>query len=433
MATPPAVETHWTAPAPIHHGSAWRGVVLFLMVFLLVTLGLLFSVPMLLTRWTVLNGQAEAEVKYALRRAELRAEADEAERFLEVLDKRVNLVSLGFRAVVQKVTPNVVNVSSYSDKPHKSSPLRPQPAPNYHDPETNLDYWSVGIGSGVIVKPGYILTNHHVIGGAVRLRVTFASGNSLAFDVQDHVFSDLPMDLAVLRLPPEPLARFRPDYDVTTEFADSDRDVERGDLVLAVGSPLGLKQTVTHGIISARGRLLEKITRAELLQTDAAINPGSSGGALFNQHGKLVGINVAIASDSGMHQGIAFAIPSNTARAVFDRLATQGAVEHGFIGVSLSELSRAQAKALGLTKRNLGGVRIETVMPDQPAQRAGLKPGDVIIGFENELLDPEAPRQQLMKWILEQPPQQQVTLEILRGEQSRQITLQIGKRPPDLP
>ena len=108
-------------------------------------------------------------------------------------------------------------------------------------------------------------------------------------------------------------------------------------------------------------------------------------------------------------------------------------MQHGFIGVSLSELTRARAKALGLTKRNIGGVRIETVMPAQPAQHAGLKPGDIIIGFENELLDPESPRRQLIQWILEQPPEQQVTLEILRGEERRQITLQIGKRPPDLP
>ena len=252
----PQIEPPPPTPVPLPTGSGWRSVLLFITIFLAVTLVLVYAAPLAVSRWRILQGQAEAEVEYTKRRP-VRAEADEAERLLNVLDKRVNLVSLGFRAVVQKVTPNVVNVSSYSDKP---DPRRPNLPPNYHDPETNNDYWSVGIGSGVLVKPGYVLTNYHVIRDAVRLRVTFASGQSIPFDVQNHVFSDLPMDLAVLRLPPEgPGAASRPDYDVTTEFADSDREVERGDLVLAVGSPLGLKQTVTHGIISARGRLLEKI------------------------------------------------------------------------------------------------------------------------------------------------------------------------------
>src|SRR5207237_394153 len=202
------------------------------------TLILVFAVPLLMTRWHVLDGHAQAEVEYAKRRAVLRAEADEADRVLDLLDKRVNLVSLGFRAVVQKVTPNVVNISSFGDK---APPLRRKEPANYHDPETDQDYWSYGIGSGVIVKPGYVLTNHHVLRDAVRLRVTFASGQAINFDVQGHVFADVPMDLAVARLPPEPPARFQQDYDVTTEFADSDRDVERGDFVLAVGSPLVLK------------------------------------------------------------------------------------------------------------------------------------------------------------------------------------------------
>lgn len=420
------------APVIVQGGNGWRSILLFFTVFLLVTLVLVFALPLLLTRWRVLDGQAEAEAVYAKRRAELRAEADEAERLLDVLDKRVQLTSLGFRAVVQKVTPNIVSVSSYSDKPPRKHPHLPRELPpNYHDHETGVDYWSLGIGSGVIVKPGYVLTNYHVIRDAVRLRVTFASGQSIPFNVEDHVFSDRPTDLAVLRLPSDAPARFRPDYDVTTEFADSDRDVERGDLVLALGSPLGLKQTVTHGIISAKGRQLDKITRAELLQTDAAIHPGNSGGALFNQYGKLVGINVAIASESGRNEGIGFAIPSNTARLVFDKLATLGEVPRGFIGVGLEELSHEEAKALGLTRRNAGGVRIGQVVAGQAAQQAGIKTGDVIVGYENESLDVDNPRQQLMQWIMEQQPQQQVTLEILRGEERRRLTLRIGKRPAE--
>ncbi len=431
VAVPPVPHTTVAVPEPRAplttppRRGAWRGALLFVAVFLVVTLTLVFTIPLLHARWLVLDGQARAEVLYAQRRAELRAEADEAERLLDVLDRRVNLVSLGFRAVVQKVTPHVVNVTSFSDQPPARHEKMP---PNYFDRETRRDYWSVGVGSGVIVKPGYVLTNFHVIRGATRLRVTFASGQGIAFDVAGHAFSDRPMDLAVLCLP-EPPACLRPDYDITTEFADSDRDVDRGDLVLAIGSPLGLKQTVTHGIISAKGRLLDRITRAELLQTDAAINPGSSGGALFNQYGKLVGVNVAIASESGRNEGIGFAIPSNTARAIFDKLATLGELPRGYIGVALKNLPRERARQLGLLKRNVGGVEIMEVQPDQPAQQAGIKPGDIIVGFDNELLDADNPSQQLTQWLLEKSPGQQVTLEVLRGDQRRQVTLHVGRRP----
>jgi S1-C subfamily serine protease len=420
-------------PAPVR-GGGWRAVLLFSAVFLVVTLTLVFAIPVLLARWRVLDGQAEAEVQYAKRRAELRAEADEAQRLLDTLDPRVKLTTLGFRAVVRKVTPNIVYVTNLSDKPPPDKPSldRPKmPPPKYHDPETDREYFLIGVGAGVLVKPGYVLTNHHVIRGASRLRVVFASGQHITFDVAGHVFSDRPTDLAVVRLPPEPPARLRPDYEVSTEFADSDRDVMVGDFVLAVGSPLGLKQTVTHGIISAKGRQLDRIARGELLQTDAAVNPGNSGGALFNHDGKLVGVVVAIASESGRNEGIAFAIPSNTARTVFEQLAAQGEVTRGFLGVGLDDLTRDQARALGLTKRNIGGVRVMEVLAGQPAQGAGLKPGDVIIGYENELLDPDVPRLQLMQWIMEQQPQQQVTLEILRGDQQRQVQLRLGKRPAE--
>jgi serine protease DegQ len=398
-------------------------------VFLLVTLVLVFAIPVALARWRVLDGQAQAEADYARRRAVLRAEAEAAEHLLDVLDKRTALTSLGFRAVVQKVTPNIVYVTNYCDNPpprfHKSDP---KPHPSYHDDETERDYYHGGVGAGVIIKPGYVLTNHHVIRDASRLRVTFASNQSIVFAVEGHVFSDRQTDLAVLKLP-EPPAKLRPDYDVSSEFADSDRDVSPGDLVLAIGNPLGLKQTVTQGIISAKGRQLSRITGAELLQTDAAVNPGNSGGPLYNQYGKLVGVVVAIASESGRNEGIAFAIPSNTAKAMFEQLAAQGEVTRGFVGVTLEDLTPEQAKALGLTKRNIGGVRVVEVLAGYPAQRAGLRPGDVVVGYDNELLDPEAPRVQFMQWVMEQRPQQQVTLEILRGAEQRQVALRVGKRP----
>src|SRR5439155_20385879 len=136
----------------------------------------------------------------------------------------------------------------------------------------------------------------------------------------------------------------REDLNASAEFADSDKDVHVGDWALAIGSPLGLRQTVTQGVISAKGRVLGMLDLVELLQTDAAINPGNSGGPLFDQYGRVVGINVAIASDNGGNQGIGFAIPSNTARRIAAQLLEEGEVQRGYLGIALDEVPPAQAR-----------------------------------------------------------------------------------------
>src|SRR5207253_2663490 len=164
-------------------------------------------------------------------------------------------------------------------------------------------------------------------------------------------------------------ANLREDVNVTTAFADSDKDVQVGDWALAIGSPLGLRQTVTQGVVSAKGRLLTMLDLVELLQTDAAINPGNSGGPLFDQYGRIMGINVAIASDNGGNQGIGFAIPSNTAKKIFEQLRAQGEVPRGFLGIALMEVLGAKAKALGLGEN--GGVLITLVEPNPAAGKAG--------------------------------------------------------------
>src|SRR5262249_54135927 len=297
---PPTAES--SPPTPSAHAAAPAGRLIptffwpatFL---LLVILAAVFVYPMLLARWRSVEGQAEAEAAYQKRRAELRAEAEAATQMLEVLDKRINLVSLGFREVVRKVTPNVVNVTNFRElDAKKGGEAKGHKAAVYFDPDTERHYRQLGVGSGIIVRPGQILTNYHVVRGADRLRVTFSSGQSVSVNRDKNVVADAATDLAVLRLPADLPCGLCEDLNVTTEFADSDRDVHRGDLVLALGSPLGLKQTVTHGIISAKGRLLDKITLVELLQTDAAINPGNSGGPLFDQYGRLARINLALAS-----------------------------------------------------------------------------------------------------------------------------------------
>jgi S1-C subfamily serine protease len=398
--------------------------------FLLLVVAAVFLYPMLLARWRDVEARAEAEAAYMKRRAELKAEAEAAADMLAALDKRVSLVSLGFREVVRKVTPNVVNVASYREVRGRDEAAGKRTAPVYFDPATERHYRQTGVGSGILVRPGEILTNHHVVRGADRLRITFASGQSYALGLDNHVLADAVTDLAVIRLPADLPCSLCDDVNVTTEFADSDRDVHRGDLVLAVGSPLGLKQTVTHGIISAKGRLLDKITLVELLQTDAAINPGNSGGPLFDQHGRVAGINVAIASDNGVNQGIGFAIPSNTAKKVFEQLVENGEVVRGYIGVALGELTPARAEALNLTRN--GGVLIAEVMPNQPASRAGMRPGDVIVRYNNENLGVVNPSRQLRQWILDTEVGRTVPVEVLRDGRRHTLHLRIGKRPPEL-
>jgi serine protease Do len=241
-----------------------------------------------------------------------------------------------------------------------------------------------GLGSGVIINAdGTILTNNHVIDGASRIRVQLNDGNEYDAEV---VGADPPSDLAVIRvkgaggeLPALPLG-------------DSER-LRIGEWVIAVGSPYGLSQTVTTGIISAKGRHNTGINSYEnFLQTDAAINPGNSGGALLNLRGELVGINTAIFSRSGGYQGIGFAIPIGMARKISADLIRDGEVTRGWLGVSIQPLDPALAEALGVKERR--GALVGGIIPGSPAEKAGIRRGDVITRIDqltirdaNELLN----------------------------------------------
>jgi S1-C subfamily serine protease len=288
----------------------------------------------------------------------------------------------------------------------------------------------LGVGSGLLVEAGVVLTNAHVVRGAQRLRVTFASGRSVAAE-PEAVFQDLLTDLAIIRLPEPASPALAEDYRHTAVFADSDRDVERGDLVVAVGSPHGLRQSVTHGIISAKGRLLPLLDTVELLQTDAPINPGNSGGPLFDQYGRVIGINVAIASDTGGSQGIGFAIPATTARAILAKLTADGEVVRGFIGAILEELPSRDAQQLGLG--DAGAVRISQVVPSFPAEKGGLRPGDVIISCNQEALPPVHAARELRQKIQDSAVGQRLALEVLRGGTRHTLSIAIGRRPAKLP
>ena len=414
---------------PRSRRSPWAGALMPLAAFLAILLLALYAAPALLYRWRMADAQAEAEAAFLRRQAELRAEAEAAEKRLDLLDKRVNLISLGFREAARKVAPHVVNIANYrTPRPGEAAALGKRAV--FHDPDDDRDYIQAAVGSGILVKPGYILTNDHVLRGASRLRLTFASGQSLTVDAK-RVASDRLTDLAVIHLPSNLPEAVEKEANVTTEFADSDKTVQVGDWVLAVGSPLGLKQTVTHGVISAKGRLLHMLDLVELLQTDAPINPGNSGGPLFDQYGRVAGINVAIASETGGNQGIGFAIPSNTAKAIFEQLAAGGEVVRGFAGIIMGELSKEKLRELGFEEEN--GVVVVEVLPDQPAGKAGIMPGDVIIRFNGERLGVVNPVRQLRQLFLDTEPGKRISLEIMRDGERQHVHLTVGKRPNALP
>jgi S1-C subfamily serine protease len=385
--------------------------------FLGILVLIVYITPELISSWRIAEARGEAEAAYIKRRAELRADAEHAENMLELLDKRPQADSMGFVAVLRKVAPMVVSVSNLSRRQEPGAP----PIPVY-DPIQDKRFWQKSVGSGFVAKPGFILTNHHVVEGAEVLRVTFASGQSVFVNASAKS-SDEVMDLAVIRIPDND------DVKTALEFADSDK-VQVGSLTLTIGSPLGLKNTASHGIISAKGRLTNWLP-VELLQTDAAINPGSSGGPLFDLHGRVIGVNVALASDNGRNQGIGFAIPSNAARKIFDRLVTEGKIPHGFLGISLPRDDQPPQVELG--KQDVGGAVIERVQPNTPAGKSGLRDGDIVVRFNNEVLARNEPCKHLKQMISSIEPGTKVTLVVLRGGQRLEIEAVLARRPDNLP
>ena len=408
-------------------GGLWNCVLPSMFLLSLLVLAL-YGVVHALQYGRLLDAQADAESVYLKRRAELKADAEHADARLDLLDKRVHFVSLGFREVVRKVTPKVVNVANFREPKEAELALLAKKGLIF-DAENDRKYVQIGVGSGLVIKPGVILTNYHVIKGAQRLRISFASGQSIGVDPKA-VVGDAITDLAVIRLPENMPAAIKEETRDCAEFADSDKDVQVGDWALAVGSPLGLKQTVTQGVISAKGRLLGMLDLVELLQTDAAINPGNSGGPLFDQMGRVVGINVAIASDNGGNQGIGFAIPSNTAKKIADQLLTHGEIPRGYLGIAMEELGGPQAKALKLDE---GGILVKDVIDGQAAGNAGLKAGDIIVRVNKDALNRWQPIRHFRQLVVDLAPGSSVTLEIVRGKERQQMPLTVGRRPAHLP
>ncbi|MDA8527537.1 DegQ family serine endoprotease [Opitutaceae bacterium] len=270
-----------------------------------------------------------------------------------------------------------------------------------------------GTGSGVIVSSdGYILTNNHVVQNAAEIEVTLSDRREVSAEI---VGTDPDSDLAVIKIDLSDLP--------AVVFADSDT-VEVGDVVLAVGNPFGLGQTVTSGIVSALGRATMGLGYEDFIQTDAAINPGNSGGALVDAEGRLVGINTAILSRSGGFMGIGFAIPANLARNIMQQLATHGEVVRGFLGFYGEDLSRELAPSFDLDE-DQRGVLVNQVTEDTPADRAGLQAGDIIThigGREMETF------RALRFAIADKRPGTEISLTIIRDGDEDEIEAIVGSR-----
>ncbi len=272
---------------------------------------------------------------------------------------------------------------------------------------------SAGVGSGVIIdNQGHILTNLHVIKGADEIMVRLYPKREVRGKI---VGTDAKTDLAVIRIPSEGI--------VAAPLGDSDK-LQVGEWAIAIGSPFGLEQTVTVGVISATGRSEVGIVPYEnFVQTDASINPGNSGGPLLNFRGEVIGINTAIVSTG---QGIGFAIPINVAQRVAATLVSKGKVVRGWLGVSLQPLSKELAQSLGAAGEK--GAVVARVLPGGPAEKGGLQPNDVILKFGDV---PVEDLQHLQRLVLDAPVDQAVTLRVLRGGKEVSVPVTIAEAPTE--
>jgi len=325
-------------------------------------------------------------------------------------------VAASYADVVQQVSPAVVAVrSSRLVQPTSYGPNNPFRRFFGEDGQDG-PHREGGVGSGVVVSgDGYILTNNHVVAGAERVQVEFVDGRSLAAKV---VGTDPPSDLAVLKVSG---AGFR-----TLPLADSNQ-VRVGDVVLAIGHPLDLGQTVTMGIISAKDRATGASRGSgyeDFLQTDAPINRGNSGGALVNLRGELVGINSQIMSPTGGNIGIGFAIPSSMAHEVMTQLLERGTVRRGLLGVGVQGVDADIARSLGLSE--VRGAIVNLVNADGPAEHAGIKQGDVILSLDGKPIDSS---NALRNAIGRLAPGTKVSMEIARDGAKRTVTATLAERP----
>ena len=325
-----------------------------------------------------------------------------------------------YSQAVKKAMPTVVNIftsKKASNNPHQKYLDDPTFRQFFGDQLDEQDAQSQpenSLGSGVIVSSqGLILTNNHVIAAADEIEIALSDGRKMSAKV---VGTDPETDLALIRIDADNLPAI--------SFASSEK-LNVGDVVLAIGNPFGVGQTVTQGIISAVGRNHLGINTFEnFIQTDASINPGNSGGALVDTEGNLVGINSAIYSRSGGSMGIGFAIPATLAHQVMDQIVTQGNVTRGWIGIEAQDITPELAESFKLKVAQ--GSLIAGVQRGGPADKAGLRAGDILLGIENK---PISDTGSMLNLIAALAPNQKATVKIARAEQTMDVLVIIGKRP----
>ncbi len=334
------------------------------------------------------------------------------------------LPAAGFTDVAKTVTPAVVNITTsgaeeVSDKGrHRGrpedffgSPFGPR---RFGPPMEPKERHGGGQGSGVIVSPdGYVLTNNHVIDGAKTVTVTLPDKREFKGRI---VGSDPKSDVAVVKIDGTQLP--------TIPWGDSSR-LQVGEYVLAVGNPFGLNSTVTLGIVSALGRGHMGITQYEdFIQTDAAINPGNSGGALVNTKGELIGINTAIFSQTGGYQGVGFAVPTGMSKPIYESLVKTGKVVRGFLGVGIQDLNHDLAKSFGVTGSN--GAIVTDVKEEGPADKAGIKQGDVILSFQGTPIEDAVT---LQRAVTRSAVGSHATVKVMRDGQEKELAVTIAELP----
>jgi serine protease Do len=356
----------------------------------------------------------------------------------EGLSQIQNLSNI-FRYVGKTVEPSVVNIN-VKKTIHNARPMAPEERffrrffpdqdgdgqPDMPDmPGMGRDQVEIGTGSGVIVDvdgdKGYIVTNNHVAGGASEMEITLADGRVIKN--AKLVGADPKSDIAVVEITAKHL--------IPIKWGDSDQ-VQKGDWVLAFGSPFGYVGSMTHGIVSALNRtsvgILGPQGYEDFIQVDAPINPGNSGGPLVNIHGEVIGINTAIATRSGGFQGIGFAIPSDQARAIYKQIREHGKVTRGWLGVSIMDVSKNRDLAQSFGYQDPNGILVQQVFPNTPAT-GKLKAGDIIVALNGKKIESV---QQLRYAVATTSPGDEVTMKIYRDGKDQDVKIKLGAQPENV-
>jgi len=312
--------------------------------------------------------------------------------------------------------PSVVNIFTSKEIKEPAHPLLDDPVFRkfFGEQFESRPKRTSSLGSGVIVSPnGYILTNHHVVEAADEVEIALVDGRKTKASM---IGSDPETDLAVLKINLQDLPAIT--------FGQS-QQVKVGDVVLAVGNPFGVGQSVTMGIVSALSRSQVGINTFEnFIQTDAAVNPGNSGGALTDTSGNLIGINTAIYSRTGGSLGIGFAIPIHVAKQIMEQIIQSGGVVRGWLGVSMQDMTQELAESFNLDSST--GSLIASVLRDGPADKAGVKPGDILIAVEGK---PVKNSSEMLNLVAALPPGDTVTVTVKRNKQKKSISVKVGVRP----